>query len=412
MSWIDSVNTDFTIKTGDGKMFTVDWMNATKQKEYFIAEFNFPNLAGSKIDRGQPKGGRYNLEIFFQGENNIDDAKALESSTDATRQPWIVAHPIYGQIIVQPMGLMLDNSQMNVTKVTSQVIETIVEDNPKTSVDPIDNILLDKENLDETFANSLSKTPTSGDVNNMTASNNSLYNRTVPIIKLPEELAEYFNIFQVAKSAINNAIESPLIAMRATQSVISAPALFQTDVQSRLGLLTGQYATLKNQIVPKNSYQQIPVSTKQVFQIQAGTLISSQLLAASTPQSNNYTNAVSVITVIEILINNYNTYITDLDSIQTATGGTPTSFVPDAASLIALNKLMSTVISSLFKIALIGKQERTLLLDKDTNIINLTYRLYSLDEFDNNIQELIENNNWGLNQILQIRKNTLVKYYI
>jgi hypothetical protein len=412
MSWIDKVNTNFTIITAEGKSFTVDWMNAVREKEYFIAEFNFPNLAGSKVDRGQPKGRRYSLELFFQGENNIENAIALEDSTDANTGPWTIRHPIYGQIIVQPIGLKLDNTAMNVTKVLTQAIETITQDNPVTVVDPVDNILLDKEILDANFANSLDKTPVSSDVNNMTSSNNSLYNKSVPIIKIPEDLTNYFNLFQVAKSAINNAIQSPIIAMRTTQAVISAPALFQTDVQSRLGVLNSQYSSLKNQIVPKNSYQVIPVSTKQIFQIQAGTLIASQLVAASTPQPNNYTNANTVINVIETLLNNYNSYLSDLDSIQTSTAGTPTSFIPDAASLIGLNQLMSSVISNLFKIALIGKQERTLILEKDTNIIILTYRLYGLDEFDNNISELIANNNWGLNQILQIRKNTPVKYYI
>ena len=412
MSWVDKINTNFTILTGDGKSYTVDWMNATKAKEYFIAEFNFPELAGSLVKRGQPKGRRYNLEIFFQGENNIENATALENSTDNTRQPWVIRHPLYGQIIVQPLGLELDNTAMNVTKITCQVIETITEDNPITVIDPVDNILLDKENLDTTFSNALTQKPVSSDINNMTASNNTLYNRSVPIIKIPDDLTNYFNLFQVAKSAINNAIASPLVAMQTTQAVISAPALFQTDVQSRLNLLSSQYSTLKNQIIPKNAYQKIPVSTKQIFQIQAGTLISSQLVSASTPIGNEYTNSVSVVKIIETLLDNYNTYLADLDSIQTATAGTPTSFVPDAASLIALNQLMCNVISNLFTIALKGKQERTLLLDKDTNLIVLTHRLYGLDQFDNNMNELISNNGWGLNQILQIRKNTLVRYYI
>jgi hypothetical protein len=411
MSWIDKINTNFTIITGDGLSYTVDWMNATKQKEYFIAEFNFPNLPGSLVKRSQPKGRRYNLEIFFQGDTNIEDSKAFEDSAD-NLGAWTISHPLYGQIIVQPVGLMFDNTAMNVTKVTGQVIETITQDNPITTVNPIDNILLDKENLDSTFSNSLSKTPVSSDVNNMASNNNTLFNRSVPIIKLPADLTNYFNLFQIAKAAINNLTASPLVAMRAAQAVISAPALFETDVQSRLNLLSGQYKTLKSQIVPKTAYQKIPVSTKQIFQIQAGTLISSQLLAASTPQSSNYTNATTVINIIEILINNYNIYIGDLDSIQTPTAGTPDSFIPDANSLIALNKLMSNVISNLFKIALTGKQERTYLIDSDTNIILLTHRLYGLDEFDNNINELISNNNWGLAQILQIRKNTLVKYYI
>jgi|GEM_PF-982269 hypothetical protein len=412
MSWVADVNTNFIITTGDNKNYSVNWMNARKAKEYFVAEFNYPNLAGSYVSRGQPKGNRYNLEIFFQGENNLETSQAFQDSSDNNLQPWIITHPFYGQIIVQPLGMDIDNTGFNVTKITCQVIETITQNNPITTVDPIDNIQIDKSNLDSTFASSLDQIPASSDIVNMTGNNNTLYNRSIPIIKIPDDLTNYFNLFQTARSAINNAIASPLVAMQAAQAVISAPALFETDVQSRVNLLNNQYQTLKAQIIPKNSYQKIPVSTKQIFQIQAGTLISSQLVAASTPQPTDYTNASDVVTVIELLLDNYNQYLTDLDSIQTATGGTPTSFIPDSASLIGLNQLMCNVIANLFTIALNGKQERTLILEKDTNIIVLTHRLYGLDEFDNNMSQLMVNNGWGLNQCIQIRKNTPVKYYI
>lgn len=412
MTWVTKVQNSFIIKTGDGASYTVDWGSSiTKTKEYFIAEFNFPQLAGSLINRGQAKGRRYNLEIFFQGENNIENSIAFEKSADNTGY-WTISHPLYGQIFAHPVGLMFDNSNMNVTIVTGELIETITQDNPITSVDPIDQINLLKQNGDDAFVNSLTKIPSSTDVNNLTANNNSLYKSSIPIIQVPEELSDYFNLFKVAGSAINNAVESPLVAMRTAQAVISAPANFTASVQNRLGLLTGQYGSLKNQIVPKNSFQKIPVSTKQIFQIQGGALISSQLLAASTPQPNNYTNATTVYNVINILINNYNQFLIDIDSIQSANGGTPDSFIPDAQSFIYLNQLANTVISNLFQIALLGKRERTILLEKDTNLILLTHKLYSLDEFDNNMDELMANNGWGLNQLLQIKKNTLVKYYI
>ncbi len=81
MSWIDKVNSSFIIKTGDGVSYTVDWgSNIVRTKEYFIAEFNFPQLAGSLVDRGQAKGRRYSLEIFFQGEENIENSIAFEKA--------------------------------------------------------------------------------------------------------------------------------------------------------------------------------------------------------------------------------------------------------------------------------------------------------------------------------------------
>lgn len=411
MSWIDKVNSDFIIITGDKKSYKVNWMNATKMKEYFIAEFTFPGLAGSKIDRSQPKGTRYNLEIFFQGEENIEQSKAFWDSSDDV-SPWTIQHPLYGNILVQPVSLSFDNSQMNVTKYTGQVIETISTDNPITTVNPVDQIVLQKESLDESFAISISKTPTSSDVVTMKNTNQRLYKTTIPIIQIPDEVQEYFNLFNVANSAINNAAQSPVVAMRTTQAVISAPANFTVNAKTRVLNLNTQFNSLRSNIKPKDINAVVPVSTKQIYQIQGGTIISSMAVAASTPLPNNYVSMIDVFDVIELLLNAYNQFILDLDSIQSLNGGNPDSFIPDAQSLTDLNLLFNNVISNLFVIGLSSKQQRSIVLEVDTNIVVLTHMLYGLDKFDNNINALIANNGWGLNKLLQIEKNTTVLYFI
>jgi hypothetical protein len=57
-------------------------------------------------------------------------------------------------------------------------------------------------------------------------------------------------------------------------------------------------------------------------------------------------------------------------------------------------------------------KERFLFLEEDTNLILLTQRLYSLDDADNNMVELMENNNLGPNDILQLKKGRKIVYYI
>jgi hypothetical protein len=411
MSWIDKVNSDFTIITGDKKSYKVNWINATKMKEYFISEFTFPDLAGSKVDRGQPKGRRYNLEIFLQGEENIETATQFEISADVLL-PWTILHPLYGNILVQPVSLSFDNSQMNVTKITGQVIETIAIENPLTTANPVDQIGIQKEALDENFATSFTKTPTSVDIETMKTTNKRLYKTTVPIIQIPDEVQAYFNLFNVANSAINNAAQSPVVAMRLAISVISAPASLTVNTKTRVSSLSGQFDSLRSNIKPKDTTAVIPVSTKQIYQSQGGSLISSMSVAASTPLVNDYVSMIDVIEIIELLLQKYNQYILDLDSIQSLNGGAVDSFIPDAQSLTQLNLLFNNVISNLFLIGLSSSQQRTIVLDKDTNIIVLTHMLYGLDKFDNNINILMANNGWGLNQIIQIRKNTPVVYYV
>jgi hypothetical protein len=405
-SWIDKISSEFIITTGDSKQFKPLWLNATRSFEYNISEFEFPNLSGTLVKRLTPKGMKYALEIYFEGEDHLDQSEAfLVSSRD--QRPWKITHPLYGSLIVQPIGLSFDNTLYNVSKITGTVIETITEDNPKTSINPIDNITLDKAALDETFVTAIDTTPSATDINTMAANNNKLYATGVKAIALPEEAEIYFNLFNKANTAIVNATSGPLTAIRALQAVINAPALFTIGAKTRVDLLTNSFNSLRANVSGITDK-----SSKQIYENNAGTLLSAQAMAAATPIAGDYGNKNSVLLVIEIIINNYNNYLLDLDSLQSANAGNTDSYIPDANAMISLNLLINYSIASLFTIALTSKQERTLILENDSNIIVITHRLYGLDPYDNNINELMKNNNFGMDHLLQIRKGTKIVYYI
>ena len=411
MTWIEQVESPFTIITADGANYIVNWKNATNAVDYWIAEFTFPNLNGSKVDRGTPRGTRYDIEFYFQGDNNIEQAKTFRKSADVLG-PWTLLHPIYGQLLVQPVGLFFDNSQMGSTKVTGQVIETIAIENPVTKVNPIDNILLSKTNSDAAFINSITTKPSGSDIQNLQKNNSYLYKTTIPILKLPADVQKFFNLFSIAQANINNAFASPQVAMNAVQQVINAPALIENSVQIRTQTLSNQFQSLRTQIQPKNSYQKISVATKQLYAVSGAAAISSLAVAAATPLQGNYTNMTSVLNVISLVTKSYNLFISDLDSLQSTNGAAIDSYIPDYNAFISLRDLVSFVVANLFSVALLSKRERTIILDNDTNLVVLTHMIYGLDEFDNNMNELMANNGWGINQLIQIKKNTKVVYYI
>ena len=121
MSWIENAKKDFTIimQTKHGNItYTPNWLNARRSIDYNIAEFNFKNVAGTLVKRSQPMGVRYDIEIYFQGEDNLIKAQDfLDSAADP--RAWTVSHPMYGQLYVQPIGLGFDDSNLNATKITS-----------------------------------------------------------------------------------------------------------------------------------------------------------------------------------------------------------------------------------------------------------------------------------------------------
>ncbi len=67
MSWIDKIQDQLIITCGDGKEFRPSWINASKDMNFNVSLFEFPNIKGTLVKRGTPIGKAYNLQIFFQG---------------------------------------------------------------------------------------------------------------------------------------------------------------------------------------------------------------------------------------------------------------------------------------------------------------------------------------------------------
>lgn len=406
MSWIEDIQNEMIITTGDGKQYKPAWLNASKGKDYNISEFEFIGVAGTLVKRSKPKGRRYPMEIYFQGEDHLIEAAAFEKSADDER-PWTIEHPLYNKIIVQPTSINIDNTGLNTSKITTTVVETLTDDFPKNSIDALDDIKIKKLTLDESFELSLKEIPTAVDVNKMKDVNKKAFNLSVPIIKLPAEFEEYFNLFNAANSAINTATASPLLAARAAIAVLSQPAKFTATVQTRVNLLKDTFDELRANVTGLLS-----VSSKQIHQLQSGSVISSMALAAVTPLPGNYTNSTSALNIIDILFSKYNQYLEDLDSLQSVNAAAPDSFIPDSESITQINDLVNTTIANLFDIVLSSKKERSIILEKDSNIILVTHRFYGLDPSDANINEFIANNDLGLYDLIQLKKGKKLVYYI
>jgi hypothetical protein len=407
MSWSEKIQNDFLITCGDGKTYKVNWLGANKSVDYNISEFEFPELAGTLVQRGTPKGRRYTIEIFFQGENNIEDSQAFETSANDPRA-WTVSHPLYGTIIAQPVSLAFDDSKHNVTKITGQLVETLTQDKPKNTVVPADKVTSDKLDLDEvvaySFANDIPE-PDTNVINDLTDKTSTVYNEGKKSVKTTLDAEEYFNAFNTANAAILEATEFPLEAMRAIQAVINAPALFADGVKNRITTLVNTFTKLRDSIaniVGKNE--------KKVYESTGGTLVSAMALAAVT--DIDYRNAREVLSVIDQITEAYDTFVEDLDGLQSDNASSPESYIPDANSLIGLNNIINFTISNLYDVALDSKQERSIILEEDSNIFLLTHRFYGLQEDDSSIDQFMDQNEIGLNEMLGIRKGRRIIYYV
>lgn len=406
MSWVDRLDNRFIITCGDGSVFEPEWKNAVRQKEYNVTQFNFPNVPGTLVSRREPRGYQYGLEIYFQGDSNIEIANAFETAANDKR-PWVISHPYYDSITVQPLALNRDNTKNNVTKFNITVVETITDENPKTGNNPTDQIEADKANVDEIAAIAYQTLvmPDIQDINQMQANNQQFFDAGEKIIDNTEDFEVYFNAFNTANAAIIDATQEPLAAIQSLQAVINAPALFESNIRARVNTIQTQ---LQNLIVSVENVTER--SLKILFENNGSGLVSA--MANALVNDVNYTSRGEVFEYIGILTDNYNLFNSVLDGLQSDNANSPTDYVPDFETQFALNLMVNFTTSRLFEIAIDARQERTILLEKDSNIIVLTHRFFGLDVTDENITEFINVNQIGLNEYLEIKKGREIVYYV
>ncbi len=405
MSWLEKIKDDLIIITGDGEQYKPSWINASRSKEFNVSEFEFVELAGTLVDRRKPKGNRYNLEIHFQGENHLDAAQQFYNSCDNNKY-WTLTHPFYGRLYVQPLSLNQDNTVYNISKFTIPIVETIIDDNPKTSTTAFDSIITNKLVFDED-AELVLQLMTQETANIVEDNNNKTFNSCVKIIKLPEEFQEFNNLFNAANTAIDTSASSAQLAMRASISLITAPAKFTATVTTRLNALTNQFVSLRTTVV-----NLLNPASKKTYETLGSALISSMCLVVTTPNGNDFSNNKKVAKALQTIQTAYNDLLTDLDSLQSYNGASPESYVPDFNLVSSLNDLINSTTSYLFLETISAKKERSVILTEDTNIVLLTNKYYGLDINDANIDEMIENNDLSLDELVIINKGRKIIYYI
>ena len=397
MSWIEKINTELQIQTGDGETYSVLWTPTNAVTEYNVAEFEFAGVDGTLVNKQRVKGRKFPIEFYFQGENHLDQYKAFEESAKNPNY-WVILHPYYDIIRVQPLGLEFDHSSYNITKVKGTLLETITDVNPNISFNFVDLIIYDKEVLDELV---LSAGTGTINVTSLSTQNAVIYSKASGTKKTNTQFTSYFNAFKEANAAVQKASQKPIDAMRKTQALINAPALFTTSVKERFALLSSQYETLKTSIV-----------SKKTFQIQGVTIISNICIAVINFLPTDYKTRQSVLSVYTDVLNIYNDFIKKCDELQTETGGKLDSYIPDSQSFNLLNKIVKNTISNLNQIALNAKQERIVTLQEDTNPILFTHKYIGLDNEDVNLVDLVTNNNIVLKELYNLKKGRKIIYYV
>lgn len=398
MSWIDRLDTNIIIRTGDGAEYSPKWLPGEKNIEFNVTKFEFIEVLGTLVKRSQPKGAIYNMVLVFDGEDHLDQADAFEVSA-RNKNPWTIIHPYYQEILVQPSSIKIDHTQYNVSRLTIAIQETIKDEFPDAEISLTDTINLQKIDVDNTvIADTPSLSPeqisTQGDQIDFIGKTYE------PLATTDEDSENLRDLINSAQADVINGIDEPQQAMNSVIELINYPSLLQLSVKTRLDALKETFENLNsvidNLIVEKN-----------------GLAINSAMFqAASNPIDSDYELVTEVNTITTELLTFNDLLLTELDNRQSDRADVIGAYVPDFHSMNDYDLMLNTAISNLFQIAFNAKQERIFILEMDSNPINLTHRFYGMDELDQNLDSFILQNDLGPEELFQITKGTEVVYYV
>lgn len=403
MSWINRLeNIQFTITCGDGRSFTPLWRNGEKSKDFNITKYDFINTAGSFIDRKQPQSNLYPLVFWFQGDDNIDQCDAFEASANDPRA-WVVEHPYYGTLRGQPNSMRRNDLDYNVTEVTVDFWESISGDFPNDQISLEDEVL---EKANATYATAAqffteNANPESEDINT-TKENTALVSSKFKPDK--DNFNDYLNIVNKAIMTADALLTNTTGSFAATQEVTKAPALFNDSVFTKITSYRGAYEVLKeNPDTLFNKYD---------FEAQGATIIASVCLSCMNPQGDDYITRSNIERANSVLVDLYADYLEQLDLKQVDIYDVDNAWSPTVQIQNGLADIVSFTSKSLFSISFNARQERTIELKKDSNLILLTHQFVGLDLNDENLDIFRKINNIKNNELFKLKIGRTIRFFV
>lgn len=409
MSWVSRLEQQLVIRTGDGLEYEPQWLNAVQDQRYNLNVFNYIDVPGSQVQRNQPRGRRFSIEIYFIGDDTIDVSERFRRSA-ADRRPWTIFHPFYDELTVQPISLRFDNTQYNITRITGEVLETIPDDFPRQTQDVEEQIALNKEEVDITGADTFGN-----QVADLQPSESNLIGDTVDILESngntiledAEDQVTLRNLALTAQRELNTILTRPIQTLRAIQATINFPALVAQTVRARVDNLIDSF----NRVIQSVTTLSNITRNEKVYGETSGAAIISAMTLATTTNRDEQTRE-QIQGVIDDVFATYDSYLTTLDGFQTTLQTEANSYAPNPDLQAALSQLMFSTLAALNDITLNSQQEVTIINEADSNPILLAHRVYGLEDQDANLNRFIDTNSLSLNELLIIPKGRELLYYV
>jgi len=147
MSKLDKLNNvEFQIKTGDGRVFKPLFIPTETSLDFNTNVYDFIDVSGSLVEKKQPKGQKFPLKFYFQGDDVIEQTEDFLNSAKDKRY-WIVTHPYYGEKKGHALSTTVNDENLNSNEINVDFIESIVYEYPKSNLSVKDSSLFKCEEV-------------------------------------------------------------------------------------------------------------------------------------------------------------------------------------------------------------------------------------------------------------------------
>lgn len=398
MSWLTRLDkVKLEIITGDGKSYKPLWRQAQKNIQYNTEGFDFVGIEGTYVERQKQKGRQFPINFIFKGEDCIDVSNAFEESAKDSR-PWKIKHPFYDDLTVQPISLSFNNSDYNLVRITGVVWETIDTKFPQ-------EIILPKKLIENTkaIADIQSKTAFVSNIQDpsilftQTAqiSVASIEKNYTNLAVLEEDIKIFKDLARTASGAAQNVLSDVNSFLQSTINLINFPLQITQNIETKIQKIKDSF----NELLDVLDFTKD--EDKALYETLGSTTVSELAEVLVNPQDGDYETRSEVLLAFEDLNTLYTNLLTNFDDNE---------FIQNSELAIQMDIIVNLALANLYEIGFQAKQERTILTEKNNNMVNLAHRYYGPG--DDNLTTFINQNSITLSEHLLIKKGREIIYYV
>ena len=414
MSWQGRIR-EAAYTSPSGERITFGYENVSKKVDKKTTGFEFPDADGTFVQDLGHTGRKYPLRVFFWGDDYDQEADAFEAAL-LERGTGKLEHPIYGTVDVVPFGTITrrDDLKTGANQAVLEITlwETIGLIYPSAQVDPASAVLLSVDEYNDAVAAEFEEvTDLDSAVDAATFKNdyNALLDEAESGLQsIADTQADVQKQFDTVVDSINRGIDiliaQPLTLAFQTAAMIQAPARALTSITARLDA----YKNLANSIISGDDAVVTPstdASSSNKFHtndLYASTYVTGSVVSAV---NNQFTTKTGALEAAETILTQLDDVVNWRDANYQALGEVDTG-----SAYQQLQEAVALTAGFLVEISFSLKQERSIILDRNRTIIDLSAELYG--SVDDQLDFLINSNNLSGSEILEIPKGREIVYYV